>query len=215
MQGRVVVESEEDFDAWLATQPTFAETMAKPKGDPLAGQASYAVCSACHGAQGEGNKAVNAPKLAGQEWTYLERQLHNYKTGVRGSAEGDTLGQQMAGMAATLPNDQAVRDVVAYIGTLPDSRPQSTVTGDVENGRQFYNTCQYCHGKSGEGYWTMNAPRISGMSDWYMADQLRKFRDGTRGAHRLDLYGRQMGMMADLFHDEQALVDLVAYLNEL
>lgn len=215
MQGRVVVESEQDFESWLATQPTFADTLARPQGDPVAGQALYAVCSACHGAEGEGNKAVNAPKLAGQEWTYLERQLHNYKTGVRGSAEGDTLGQQMAGMAATLADDKAVRDVVAYIQTLPDNRAQPTITGDADRGKSYYSTCQFCHGPEGQGYWTMNAPRLSGMSDWYMADQIRKFRDGMRGTHPHDLYGQQMAMMADLFKDEQVLTDLVAYLNEL
>lgn len=215
MQGRVIVESKEDFDAWLATQPSFADTQQMAPGDPTSGQALYAVCSACHGAEGEGNRAVNAPKLAGQERTYLERQLHNYKTGVRGSGEGDTLGMQMAGMAATLADDKAIRDVVAYIGTMADNPPEKTITGDVSNGKNFYNTCQFCHGPEGQGYWTMNAPRLSGMSDWYMADQLRKFRDGVRGSHREDMYGRQMAMMADLFQDEQALADLVAYLNEL
>lgn len=215
MQGRVIVESQADYETWLATQPSFASLQSQPKGDPVAGQALYAVCSACHGAQGEGNQAVNAPKLAGQEWTYLERQLHNYKNGIRGSAEGDTLGQQMAGMSATLPDDKAVRDVVAYIQTLPDNPPPATITGNAANGKRVYSTCQFCHGAQGEGYWTMNAPRISGMSDWYMADQLRKFRDGVRGSHRADLYGGQMAMMANLFHDDQALDDLVAYLNEL
>lgn len=215
MQGRVIVETQEDFDAWLATQPTFAQTMAAPAGDPVAGQASYAVCSACHGAQGEGNKAVNAPKLAGQDPHYLERQLHNYKSGVRGTADGDTLGMQMAGMAATLATDKAVRDVVAYIGTLPDNPPEPTITGNIRKGKNFYTTCQFCHGPEGQGYWTMNAPRLSGMSDWYLAEQLRKFRDGVRGSHREDMYGRQMAQMADLFQDEQALADLVAYLNEL
>jgi cytochrome c oxidase subunit 2 len=215
MQARVVVESQEAFDAWLGSNPTFAETQSTPQGDPVAGQGLYAVCSACHGAQGEGNMAVNAPKLAGQESNYLERQLHNYKSGVRGTAEGDTLGMQMVGMAATLVDDKAVRDVVAYIGTLPDAPPEKTITGDIENGKKFYTTCQFCHGPGGEGYWTMNAPRLSGMNDWYMADQLRKFRDGMRGSHREDMYGGQMAMMADLFHDEQALTDLVAYLNEL
>jgi cytochrome c oxidase subunit 2 len=215
MQARVVVESEADFNTWLATQPTFAETQATPAGDPVTGQALYAVCSACHGSEGEGNKAVNAPKLAGQERTYLERQLINYKSGVRGSGEGDTLGQQMAGMAATLADEKAVRDVVAYINTLPDNRPETTVTGNAENGKDFYTTCQYCHGPEGQGYWTMNAPRLSGMDDWYMAEQLRKFRDGVRGSHPRDMYGRQMAMMADLFQDEQTVADLVAYLNEL
>ncbi len=215
MQGRVVVQSEQEYEDWLDTQPTFAALQAQPESDPVAGESLYAVCTACHGAQGEGNKAVNAPKLAGQERTYLERQLHNYKNGIRGTAEGDTLGQQMAGMAATLANDQAVRDVVAYIGTLPDERPQPTVTGDAKRGKSFYTTCQFCHGPEGQGYWTMNAPRLSGMSDWYMADQLRKFRDGIRGSHPRDLYGRQMGMMADLFHKDQAIDDVIAYLNEL
>lgn len=215
MQGRVVVQSEQEYEDWLDTQPTFASLQAQPKGDPVAGESLYAVCTACHGAQGEGNKAVNAPKLAGQERTYLERQLHNYKNGIRGTAEGDTLGQQMAGMAATLSNDKAVRDVVAYIGTLPDNPAEPTVTGDAKKGKRYYTTCQFCHGPEGQGYWTMNAPRLAGMSDWYMEDQLRKFRDGTRGSHPRDLYGGQMAMMADLFHNERALEDLVAYLNEL
>lgn len=215
MQGHVVVESEQAFESWLATQPTFASLQARPEPDPVAGQALYAVCSACHGAQGEGNKAVNAPKLAGQEWTYLERQLHNFKDGIRGSGEGDTLGQQMVGMAATLTDDKAVRDVVAYIQTLPDNPSKPTITGNAERGKSFYGTCQFCHGPQGQGYWTMNAPRLSGMSDWYLEAQLRNFRDGVRGSHPRDLYGRQMSMMADLFHDEQALNDVIAYLNEL
>lgn len=215
MQGRVVVQSEQEYDDWLGTLPTFASLQAQPKGDAVAGESLYAVCTACHGAQGEGNKAVNAPKLAGQERTYLERQLHNYKNGIRGTAEGDTLGQQMAGMAATLPNDKAVRDVVAYIMTLPDNPTQATVTGNADKGERLYTTCQFCHGPQGQGYWTMNAPRISGMSDWYMAEQIRKFRDGVRGTHPRDLYGKQMGMMADLFHKDQAVDDVIAYLNEL
>ena len=50
--------------AWLASYPTFAQTMARTPGDAAAGQAVYAVCTACHGAQAEGNPALNAPKLA-------------------------------------------------------------------------------------------------------------------------------------------------------
>src|SRR5690606_7840235 len=74
MRGRVVVDPFADFEAWLAEQPTFAETAARPAGDPQAGAATYAVCSACHGAQGEGNPQLNAPKIAGQEAWYLDRK---------------------------------------------------------------------------------------------------------------------------------------------
>jgi cytochrome c oxidase subunit 2 len=39
---------------------------------------------------------MNAPKLAGQPRWYLERQLHNFKHGVRGGAPGDAIASQMA-----------------------------------------------------------------------------------------------------------------------
>ncbi len=68
MRGKVVVDEPAAFDTWLAGQPTFAATLAQGAGDPAAGEASYATCMACHGAQGEGNQLLNAPKLAGPAW---------------------------------------------------------------------------------------------------------------------------------------------------
>ncbi len=213
MRGRVVVESEADFKRWLDSNPTFAETQAKRAGDARIGQAQYAVCSACHGAAGEGNPLLNAPKIAGQEGWYLKRQLQNYKSGLRGAHEDDVFGQQMAPMASTLVDDAAIDNVVAYIATLPDQTPAATITGNADRGAGFYTTCQSCHGLEAQGIWALNAPRLAGMSDWYLAQQLKNFRDGVRGGHRDDFYGRQMAMMADLFYDEQNLIDLIAYLN--
>ena len=48
-------------------------------GDAAKGKAAYAVCLACHGADGMGNKALNSPSIAGLSSWYLERQLKNYK----------------------------------------------------------------------------------------------------------------------------------------
>lgn len=87
-------------------------------GDPERGQSLYAVCGSCHGPNGEGNEALNAPALAGMETWYTERQLKNFKSGVRGSDPKDTYGMQMAPMAATLADDQAIADVSAYIESL-------------------------------------------------------------------------------------------------
>lgn len=87
-------------------------------GDADAGKGLYGVCAACHGADGMGIEATNSPRLQGQLSSYLVRQLQHYKSGVRGSHKDDTHGATMRGMAATLPHDQAIRDVVAYIGTL-------------------------------------------------------------------------------------------------
>lgn len=87
-------------------------------GDPAKGKALYATCGACHGANGEGMEALNAPRLQGQEEWYLIRQLQNFKAGIRGSNPKDTYGMQMAPMAQTLPTDQAMEDVAAYIKSL-------------------------------------------------------------------------------------------------
>ena len=54
---------------------TLAESQVSATGDPAKGKALYAVCQACHGADGMGNKELNSPKIAGQEPWYLERQL--------------------------------------------------------------------------------------------------------------------------------------------
>lgn len=97
---------------------SLCSTGAFAAGDADKGQPLYAVCGSCHGAQGEGNQSLNAPRLAGQEDWYIVRQLQNFKTGVRGSNPQDTYGMQMAPMAQILPNDQAIEDVAAYIAAF-------------------------------------------------------------------------------------------------
>ena len=82
-------------------------------GDATKGKAAYAGCAACHGANGMGNKVLNAPKLAGQEPWYLERQLNNFKGGIRGANAKDPYGMQMRPMAMTLANDQAIYKIAA------------------------------------------------------------------------------------------------------
>ena len=215
MRGRMIVDEESDYQAWLSKQPTFAETLAQPAGDVVAGKRSYATCAGCHGSQAEGNVALNAPKLSGQEDWYLNRQLRYFKTGVRGSHEQDTYGRQMAAMAATLADDTAIRNVSAYIQTLPDSPANATVVGDTAHGKKIYQTCAACHGSDGQGRQALNAPRAAGMSDWYLVTQLKNFKQRIRGTHRKDSYGHQMTMFAATLEDDEAINDLVAYINTL
>lgn len=212
MRGKVVVVEEEAFQAWLSQQPTYAQLSDPQPGDAMAGEALYQVCAACHGAQGEGVQALNAPKLSGQEDWYLKRQLAYFKNGIRGSNPEDVIGQQMAPMAATLVDEAALNNIAAYIQTLPDVPAAPTVKGDVNKGRKLYTTCGKCHGKQGEGRWAVNAPRIAGMSDWYLANQLRNFKNGFRGAHPQDATGRQMESMVLSLNDKK-IDDLIAYIN--
>ena len=215
MRGAVVVESQADFEAWLAQQPTYFETRQAVVGDVSVGQAQYAICAACHGQQAEGLVALNAPKLAGQSEWYLERQILAYQQGLRGVHDDDIYGKQMAPMAATLVDEQSIANVIAFIRSQPDEPAPATISGDVANGEKLYRTCAYCHGADGMGIQALNAPRAAGMTDWYLKRQLEKFKLGIRGNHPQDYYGMQMGFMGRILSDDQAIDDLVAYINTL
>jgi cytochrome c oxidase subunit 2 len=215
MRGRVVVDSAEDYGAWLAAQPTFSQMQSRPAGDAAAGQAQFAVCAACHGAEGEGNQLLNAPKTAGQSPWYLEKQLNYFKQGVRGSHDDDVYGKQMAPMAATLVDDASMQNVIAYIQTLPDNPAAQTITGDPQRGRGMFTSCAGCHGADGRGIWSTNGPRLAGMSDWYLVRALQNFKAGVRGTHAGDTNGHQMTMMARSLVNDQNINDVVAYINTL
>ncbi len=48
----------------------------------------------------------------------MKRQLQNFQQGVRGSHPQDFYGAQMAAMAKTLTDDQAIDDVLKHIDSL-------------------------------------------------------------------------------------------------
>jgi cytochrome c oxidase subunit 2 len=215
MRGKIVVDEAAAYQAWLAQQPTFAQTQARPAGDATAGATNYAVCSACHGPRGEGNQQTNGPKLAGLNDWYIRRQLQHYQTGVRGTTQGDLYGVTMAPMAQTVAAPAALENVLAYINTLPDTLAQPTITGDVGRGAKLFETCAVCHGDDGKGRWGTNAPRLAGMSDWYLERQLHYFKDRVRGAHAEDIYGDQMNLVSGVLMREESIRDVVAYINTL
>jgi cytochrome c oxidase subunit II len=213
MRSRVNIVEQEEFEQWLAEQPTFAETQAR-EPDIEAGEAQYAVCTACHGDQGQGNPDMNSPRLAGLESWYIERQLANFVSGARGEHPDDQFGPQMRPFA-TMLDEQGMRNVAAYIGTMPVEVADATVSGNVNRGQRLYRTCANCHGREGEGRWALNAPRLAGIDDWYLVTQLENFREGVRGRHPEDLYGDQMIDMTQYLVDERAIHDVVAYINTL
>jgi len=189
---------------------------ASAAGDPAKGKAAYAVCAACHGANGMGNKALNAPQIAGQEPWYLERQLKNFKGGIRGADPKDTYGMQMRPMALTLANDQAVSDMAAFLSSMPVSKSsESTVKGDATAGKASYMICQTCHGPKGGGNRALNSPKLTGLQDWYIVRQLKNFKAGIRGTKSGDLFGMQMRPMAMTLANDAAINNVAAYIATL
>jgi cytochrome c553 len=104
--------------AYVAALPAAKPAPVLSGGDAARGAQLFAPCTACHGAEGKGNQQLNAPPIDHASDWYLLTQLKNFKAGVRGAKPGDTTGALMRPMAALLPDEQAMKDVVAHIMTL-------------------------------------------------------------------------------------------------
>ncbi len=200
--------------AGLAILTLFAGASSLSAQDAEAGKASFATCAACHGANAEGNKALNAPALASQEAWYVERQLKNFKAGIRGTG-ADVLGAQMAPMAAMLATDADIKNVAAFIAALSPASLTHDGGGNVAAGQGLYATCAACHGAAGEGNAALNAPSLSIQQDWYIVRQLENFKSGARGAHADDAFGAQMRPMAMMLADAAAMKNVAAYIASL
>lgn len=107
-----------DVSAYVLTLPVSKPPTTLEGGDAARGATHYAVCQACHGAQGQGVQATNGPPLANQADWYLLSSLQRYKSGARGSSPLDPNGAVMRGMAQILVDEQAMKDVIAYITSL-------------------------------------------------------------------------------------------------
>jgi len=114
------LKSEDDVKAVAAYVASLAPVRLVPTlgGDPAKGAALYAVCAGCHGMNAEGVQAVGGPSLNRVSDWYQLTQLKNYKQGIRGGDPRDVTGSAMRPMALILADDQAMKDVIAHIGTL-------------------------------------------------------------------------------------------------
>lgn len=110
----------ESVVAYVAAMPGADPAPALSGGSAERGRAVYATCAECHGANGRGDRARGAPDLTGASDWYLLTQLSNFKAGIRGADPRDTNGATMRPMAMALADEQAMRDVIAYIATLSE-----------------------------------------------------------------------------------------------
>ena len=183
--------------------------------DPVRGRAYFTTCAGCHGNNAEGNVFMRAPRLTIQDRDYLLRQLRHFRAEIRGGVS-DFYGWQMNGRAKALLDDRAIRDVLAYIDTLPDSLAiDKTKSKGRKGGRLYNNNCSSCHGDKAEGSKSLNAPVLAGLEGWYQLEQLRKFKNGLRGAHSKDIPGQQMRAAMGPIKNEKAMQDIIDYINHI
>jgi len=169
--------------AMLCAGAAAAQGAAKPdaaKGQSIAAQ----TCAACHGADGNSPAAPN-PKLAGQFYEYLQRQLAHFKPQA-----GNKPARDNAVMAAMVANLSAadMQNVAAYYASQK-LKPAAAKDKELAAlGQKIYRggiaatavaACAGCHGPSGAGM-PAQYPRIYGQYAEYVEAQLKAFRSGTR-----------------------------------
>ncbi len=154
-----------------------AAKVAKP--DLAKGEASFAMCASCHGADGNSGSPAY-PKLAQQHPEYLVKQLQEFKSDKRNNAI-------MKGFATAL-SDEDMKNI-AYWVTSKKAKPGSASDKDlVALGERIYRggiaerqvpACAGCHSPNGAGI-PSQYPRLGGQHADYATAQLIAFRDGVR-----------------------------------
>ena len=182
---------------------------------PHTGEQIYNFCAVCHGERGEGNRTVGAPQIAGMEGWYVREQLLKFQQGVRGTHPEDIAGMRMRPMARHLKNETQIKAVAAYISALPAVKTKATVKGSWVKGEVHYKLCIACHGAEGKGNEQLKAPSLVNRSDWYLLTQMRNYKAGVRGNDpKRDPFAMMMRPIT-MTLDEQAMVDVVAYISGL
>jgi len=182
------------------------------------GKELFDLCASCHGPQGQGVALFLAPNIAGLPVWYIEAQLTKFREGGRGTHFDDHQGMRMRPMAMSLRTEHGddLKDVAAYVASLPSEKPAPTLTGgDATRGAVQYAVCQACHGLAGQGVQATNAPPLANQDDWYLLSSLQRFKAGVRGSSPTDSNGAVMRGMAAILQDEQAMKDVIAHITSL
>ena len=185
--------------------------------DLARGEQLFALCTQCHASNGGGDSFFLAPAIAGLPAWYVEAQLKNFKSGLRGLHQDDRGGLRMYPMSLWLRTESDQQAVAAFIESMAPVSLAREIEhpGDAAKGVGYYAVCGACHGADGTGNKAMGAPPLVGMSDWYLFSSIQKYKASIRGSRPGDVYGPAMiGMVATLPNDD-AIRDVIAHIQSL
>lgn len=162
-------------------------------GDPVA------TCARCHNADGAGGGAF--PNLTLQSRDYLARTLAAYAAGRRRSGFMQMVATELspAQIAALADHYAALpRRSTETAASFPTGGQQLALTGLPAKGLA---PCASCHGvtRAAEKAY----PLLEGQARWYLANQMRVFRDGGRGTIAGDKIADPMVAVARKLDDRQ------------
>lgn len=184
-----------------------------------AGEAKAAVCTACHGVNGN---SVNPewPNLAGQGSAYIKEQLKLFRAGHRNNLV-------MYPLAVALTDDD-IRDLAAYYSrqtpTGLEADPATVKAGEAlyRGGDRARNipSCASCHGPRGVGMTTAGYPTLRGQHAAYTIKALndyateQRYVDVNTGEKTRSRNGHMMTSIAKRLTDEDKAA-LASYIQGL
>ena len=148
-------------------------------GTVQAGSTKAAVCSSCHGPNGN-SANPDWPRLAGQSAVYIAEQLRLFKAGVRNNPI-------MKPLANTL-NDQDISDLAVYYEAQTvnglEADPSFWKAGSelYRRGDKTRNipACIACHGPVGRGNLAAGYPALRAQQSVYVVKQLNDYASDAR-----------------------------------
>lgn len=150
-------------------------------GTAAAGATKAAVCSSCHGPNGNSSKDTPLwPRLAGQSAAYIAEQLRLFRAGTRDNPI-------MKPLAATL-SDQDISDLAVYYQAQTvaglEADPSYWKAGSelYRSGDKARNipACIACHGPVGRGNIAAGYPALRAQQSAYVQAQLTNYANGSR-----------------------------------
>ncbi len=136
------------------------------------GRVKAAVCSACHGADGNSSQPL-MPSLAGQPRQFIVTALFMFREGRRENP-------QMAPFVSALSNAD-LNDLAAYYAAQKLAPPARQASAEVvAKGRALtaQHNCTACHTAALTGQ--QHIPRLAGQQQAYLLEQLKLFKAAKR-----------------------------------
>lgn len=148
-------------------------------GTVQAGTTKSAVCSSCHGPNGNSSNP-EWPRLAGQSAVYIAEQLRMFRAGVR----DNPIMKPLAGILS----DQDISDLAVYYQAQTvaglEADPSFWKAGSelYRRGDKARNipACVACHGPVGRGNLAAGYPALRAQESVYVVKQLNDYASGAR-----------------------------------
>ena len=161
-----------------AASPASSEYQAalRAKPDLEHGAELFTQCVACHGTEGQGLPDGSTPRVAGQHFQVLVKQLVDFRYGKRFDFRMEQRANRHLGAF------QDIADVASYLSQQPRGSAGGESNGNtLAHGANLYAAnCLACHGKQGEGDADAAIPMLAGQHTAYLLRQMYDAVDGRR-----------------------------------